>query len=146
MRRFAAISLVMVLTACSGAKHGPVALSPDAYEMPVSNEKLQPAPGKDPQDLLMEVIVPPRPDGKPTKLQFYKQPQGLFAAKGAARTSLVSDNPQAQASQPARWPWWWKALGILAGLGAGWLVWLKISGPVKVFFGGAWALVRRLFK
>jgi len=144
MRLLATIALVMVLTACAGVKPGPVALSATEYEMPIASEKLQPAPGKDSDKLLAEIIVPA--SAKPTRVQVYKQPKGLLAAKGAAGVSVVSDNPAVTVAQPARWPWWWKGLALLAGPGAGGLVWLKVSGPIKVFFGGAWALVRRIFR
>lgn len=135
---------LLLLTACASVRPGPVALAPGAYELPVVNRDIEPAPGKDSGALLTEIIVPP--SDKPTTVQVYKHRRALFSPKGAARTSIVASNPAAAAAQPDRWPWWWKALAILAGLAVVRIAWLKVSGPVKLFFEGARALLIRIIR
>lgn len=135
------IALIMTLSGCGKKAPGaPVILGSSVtgtvYEIPVEQVKdkeIMPAPGKNIDDVVAVVVVPP--SDKPTTVQVYRQPKTITRKakeiitgdKGNPDYTLTSDNPGTKA-QTGRdfglWPYLAGAFTLIAGLIAA-RQWLK---------------------
>ena len=105
------------------------------YEIPVEQVKdkeITPAPGKNDEDVIAVVTVPP--SDKPTEVKVYKRPktitrkvtEAITGDKGSPDYAVTSDNKDIQVKaekETGLWPWFAGAFAIIGGIFAirGWL-------------------------
>lgn len=152
------LSAALLLSAC-GPKEPPaptvLATSPTGtvWELPVAQEKekeIAPTPGKDPEDVVAVVVVPP--SATPTTVKIYDRPKPLkkrikeavTGNRNSPEVAAVSDNKAVtvtSARETGIWPWLAGFAVIIGGLIAarrwlkrfGWIV--KVLGWVRKLIG-----------
>ncbi len=138
----------LLLFACKSAPQSPVIVGPGVYELPVKSENLAPAPGKNKEDIIAVIVVPP--SDKATTVQIYKKHRPLvkklFPSREEQTITPIADNPAAEVSQQKKTPWWLWAGGLAGGFGVLWIFGRKYLGaPLKILVS-SWKLISKTWR